>query len=446
VTARTTTRERLLGGVGRNVVALGFVSLLTDVSSEMLVYVIPLFLANVLAASTTVIGLIEGIVESASAILRLVSGAISDRFGRRRLLVGTGYSTSVVAKALYLVAAAWPVVLLARLGDRVGKGIRTAPRDALIADSTPPEARGRAFGLHRAMDTAGAVIGVGLAAIVVTVLQGDAPQLSEDTFHALVVLALVPAVAAVGVIVVAVRDVSRVSAAAQSGRPGQSVEATGSGVAGGSGEATGSGVAGGSRPRSWKDRARMFPAAFWVFVGATVLFTLGNSSDAFIALRSQALGLTVRDLLLVVVLFNLVDAVIALPAGALSDVIGRSRLLLVAWGVYAATYAGFALAGSSVAVPVLWVLYGVYYGILEAVGRAFIADLAPVEARGTAFGIYNMAIGLALLPASIVAGLLWDNVSQPATFWFGAACAAAATVVLGVFVRQPRGGARRATA
>ena len=434
MTAGTTARERLIGGVGRNVVALGFVSLLTDVSSEMLVYVVPLFLANVLAASSSVIGLIEGIVESASALLRLVSGAISDRLGRRRLLVGTGYSTSVVAKALYLVAASWPAVLLARLGDRVGKGIRTAPRDALIADSTPPEARGRAFGLHRAMDTAGAVVGVGLAAIVVTVLQGDAPQLSEDTFHALVVLALVPAVAAVGVIVVAVRDVKTPSAAAQPGRPGPSADAAGSGVVNA------------PRPRSWTDRARMFPAAFWVFVGATVLFTLGNSSDAFIALRSQALGLTVRDLLLVVVLFNLVDAVIALPAGALSDVIGRSRLLVVAWCVYAATYAGFALAGSSVAVPLLWVLYGVYYGILEAVGRAFIADLAPVEARATAFGIYNMAIGLALLPASIVAGLLWDNVSQPATFWFGAACAAAAAVVLAVFVRQPRGGAGPATA
>ena len=434
MTAGTTARERLLGGVGRNVVALGFVSLLTDVSSEMLIYVVPLFLANVLAASSSVIGLIEGIVESASAFLRLVSGAVSDRLGRRRILVGAGYSTSVVAKALYLVAASWPVVLLARLGDRVGKGIRTAPRDALIADSTPPEARGRAFGLHRAMDTAGAVVGVGLAAVVVTAFQGDALLLGEDTFHALVLLALVPAVAAVGVIVVAVRDVKTPSAAAQPGRPGPSVQAAGTDVVSA------------PRPRSWTDRARKFPPAFWIFVGATMVFTLGNSSDAFIALRSQALGVTVRDLLLVVVLFNVVDAVIALPAGALSDVIGRSRLLLVAWGVYAATYAGFALAGSSIAVPVLWVLYGVYYGILEAVGRAFIADLAPVEARATAFGIYNMAIGLALLPASIVAGLLWDNVSQPATFWFGAACAAAAAIMLAVFVRRPRGGAGPATA
>jgi MFS family permease len=436
VTAPTSARERLLGGVGRNVVALGFVSLLTDISSEMLIYVVPLFLANVLAASSSVIGLIEGIVESASALLRLVSGAISDRLGRRRLLVGIGYTTSVAAKALYLVAASWPVVLLARLGDRVGKGIRTAPRDALIADSTPPEARGRAFGLHRAMDTTGAVIGVATAAMVVALFQGDALHLSEDTFHALVLLALVPGVAAVGVIVVAVRDVKRTSVAAQPGRPGLPAEA----------EATAPPMTGTARPRSWTSRAKMFPTAFWIFVGATVLFTLGNSSDAFIALRSQSLGVTVRDLLLVVVLFNVVDAVIALPAGALSDVIGRSRLLLVAWGVYAATYAGFALAGSSIAVPLLWVLYGVYYGILEAVGRAFIADLAPVEARATAFGIYNMAIGLALLPASIMAGLLWDNVSQAATFWFGAACAAAAAVVLGVFVRQPHGGAGPATA
>src|SRR5206468_9301289 len=192
--ALTAIRGGLTRGITRNVVALGLVSLLTDVSSEMLVYLIPLFLANVLAASPSVIGLIEGIAESLASLLRLVSGRISDAIGRRKLLVGIGYGSSVVGKALFLLATSWPVVLLARVGDRLGKGIRTAPRDALITDSTPPEDRGRAFGFHRAADTTGAVLGVAAAAIIVTLAQGDALRISESTFHDLVLIALVPGV------------------------------------------------------------------------------------------------------------------------------------------------------------------------------------------------------------------------------------------------------------
>src|SRR6185369_4547291 len=176
----------LTRGITRNVVALGLVSLLTDISSEMLVYLIPLFLANVLAASPSIIGLIEGIAESVASLLRLVSGAISDRVGRRKLLVGIGYGSSVVGKALFLFATSWPIVLLARLGDRIGKGIRTSPRDALITDSTPADSRGRAFGFHRALDTTGAVIGVAMAAIVVELVQGDLTRLTEGTFRDLV--------------------------------------------------------------------------------------------------------------------------------------------------------------------------------------------------------------------------------------------------------------------
>src|SRR5262245_20430407 len=194
----------LTAGITRNVVVLGVVSLLTDISSEMLVYVVPLFLANVLAASPQVIGLIEGIAESIASLLRLVSGRISDAIGRRKLLVGIGYGSSVLGKALFLVATSWPVVLLARVGDRLGKGIRTAPRDALITDSTPPEDRGRAFGFHRALDTTGAVIGVAVAAVVVALAQGDAVQISESTFRDLVLLALIPGVLAVVAIVVGV--------------------------------------------------------------------------------------------------------------------------------------------------------------------------------------------------------------------------------------------------
>jgi len=403
----------LLRGITRNVVVLGLVSLLTDVSSELLVYVIPLFLANVLAATPTVIGIVEGIAEGVAAFVKLGSGAISDRFARRKILVGTGYSTSVAAKALYLVAAAWPIVLLARVADRIGKGIRTAPRDALIADSTPPDMRGRAFGLHRAMDTLGAVIGVALAAVIIELAQGDAALLSAETFRLLALAALVPGVLALLVIVVGVRDVPiRRPVHASSGAGARRLD-------------SGAGVV--------RD-LRGFPAAYWVFVAATGIFTLGNSSDAFLAIRSQSLGVTVRDLLLVVIAFNLVNSAIAWPVGALSDRIGRRRLIALAWGLYAVTYVGFAVAGGPGAVLPLWLLYGAYYGVNEGAGRALVADLARPERRATAYGILNAGVGLAILPASVVAGLLWDGVGQAAPFWFAAACALAGLVLL-AFVR-----------
>jgi MFS family permease len=408
----------LTRGITRNVVALGLVSLLTDISSEMLVYVIPLFLANVLAASPSVIGLIEGIAESVASLLRLVSGALSDRVGRRKLLVGVGYGSSVVGKALFLLATTWPIVLLARLGDRIGKGIRTAPRDALITDSTPADSRGRAFGFHRALDTTGAVIGVALAALVVALVQGDDSRLTEGTFRDLVLLALIPGVLAVVTIVVGVHDVRAAEVRAKAAAARAKV------------------TAGGLRARL-RAAVSDLPMAYWFFVGATLLFTIGNSSDAFLALRSQQLGVTVRDLLLVIILFNATNALVAWPVGALSDRIGRRSLIAVAWSIYAVAYAGFALVGSGAPVVALWVIYGVYYGVNDAVGKALVADLAPAEHRATAFGIVNAVVGFALLPASLIAGLLWDAIAPSAPFWFGAACAAAATIVLLGLVRPP---------
>jgi len=410
-------RGGLTRGITRNVVALGIVSLLTDVSSEMLVYLIPLFLANVLLASPSIIGVIEGIAESAAALLKLASGVISDRIRRRRLLVGIGYGSSVASKGLYLAAGSWPIVLLARLGDRVGKGIRTSPRDALIADSTPPEARGVAFGFHRALDTAGAVVGVAVAAIVVASSQGGAVILAADTFRLLVLIALVPGILAVLAIMVGVRDVPRRGEAhrdpqASTGEPASAVRA----------------------PAAW----RRFPMAFWLFVVASGLFALGNSSDAFLSLRSQQLGVDVRDLLVMIVAFNMANALVSWPVGALSDRVGRRVLVAIAWTIYAVAYAGFALAGSAGWVAPLWILYGTYYGVNEAVGRALVADLAPADLRATGYGIVNAVVGLLVLPASIVAGLLWDRIAPGAPFWFGAACAAAALVLLVVAVRPVR--------
>src|SRR5450759_3792026 len=415
-TASSGWRRALTRGVTRNVVALALVSLFTDISSEMLVYVIPLFLANVLLAPVAVFGLIEGVAESTASILKLISGAVSDRIGRRRLLVGVGYGTSVAAKALYLVATAWPVVLVGRVGDRLGKGIRTSPRDALIADSTAPEYRGVAYGFHRAMDTTGAFAGVLVAAAVIWAIEGDATRLTGDAFRVLVLLALVPGLLAIATIVVGVRDV-RLEPAPAAAIPAAPASSVFRRTVGGISE--------------W----RRFPAPFWLFIAANALFTLGNSSDAFLALRSQNLGLTLLALLLTIVAFNATNAIVAWPAGALSDRIGRRGLIATAWLIYAACYAGFAMANSAVWVVPLWVGYGTYYALSEGVGKAMVADLAPTDLRATAFGILNAVQGLMILPASVIAGLLWSLIAQPAPFWFGSACAAAAVVLLLATVR-----------
>jgi MFS family permease len=409
-------------GIGRNVVALGLVSLFTDISSEMLVYVIPLYLANVLLAPAAVIGLIEGVAESTASVLKLISGALSDRLSRRRLLVGIGYGTSVVAKVLYLVAVVWPVVLLGRVGDRFGKGIRTSPRDALIADSTAPEYRGAAYGLHRAMDTTGAFAGVLVAAAVIWAMEGNASLLTGDAFRILVLLALVPGVLAIVTIFVGVRDVKRVSTTAAT-----TTTATATTPAVGLARRIVGGVA------EW----RQFPRQFWLFVLASGLFTLGNSSDAFLALRSQNLGLTLLALLLTIVAFNATNAIVAWPAGALSDRIGRRGLIAGAWLIYAVCYAGFAVANSAVLVVPLWIAYGTYYALSEGVGKAMVADLAPQDLRATSFGILNAVQGMMILPASVIAGLLWSLIAPPAPFWFGSACAAAAVVLLLTTVRPP---------
>jgi MFS family permease len=414
-------RRALTRGITRNVVALGFVSLFTDISSEMLVYVIPLFLANVLLAPAAVIGLIEGLAESTASILKLISGALSDRLSRRRLLVGIGYGTSVAAKGLYLLATVWPVVLLGRVGDRFGKGIRTSPRDALIADSTAPEHRGVAYGFHRAMDTTGAFAGVLIAAAVIWAVEGDATRLTADAFRILVLLALVPGLLAVATIVVGVRDVRRPAAAGSASVAPESIA-----LAGLVHRVVGS-------VSEW----RRFPRPFWLFIAANALFTLGNSSDAFLALRSQNLGLTLLALLLTIVAFNATNAIVAWPAGALSDRIGRRGLIAAAWLIYAACYAGFAVATSAVWVVPLWVAYGTYYALSEGVGKALVADLAPGELRATAFGILNAVQGSMILPASVIAGILWSAIAPPAPFWFGAACAASATVLLLATVRLP---------
>ena len=378
----------------RNVWVVTAGSFLTDISSEMIVYLIPLFLANVLGVRTSVIGLIEGVAETTASIVKLYSGALSDKLGKRKFLVVTGYSLSTFAKPFLYFANTWGWVLAVRFVDRVGKGIRTAPRDALVAGSINERQRGLAFGVHRAGDTAGAFVGLAAAAYIVWMNQGTAPELSRATFQIAVLVSFIPALLAVLVLAVGVREI-----------PGQ-----------GTGKVPVLTLQG-------------LDARFKRFLLVIVLFTLGNSSDAFIILRGQERGLDVFQVMAMVLTFNFVYAVLAGPLGALSDRVGRRKLIIGGWIAYGLVYLGLALSQSGGQVWALFTLYGVYYAATEGSAKALVADLVPDEKRGTAYGMYNAAIGLAALPASLIAGLLWQGLGPwigfgaSAPFYFGAAMA-----------------------
>lgn len=395
------------GGVPRNVWVVTATSFLTDVSSEMLSNVLPLFLANVLGARTAAIGLIEGAAETTSSLLKLASGALSDRLGKRKGLAVLGYGLSAVAKPFLYLATSWGWVLGVRFADRAGKGLRTAPRDALVADSVRPHQRGLAFGLHRAGDTGGAVVGIGVALLVLLPLTRGGAGLDRSMFQRLVVFSIVPAFLAVMVLSLGAREVRRTA----------------------------------RMERQSPETAPRLGRPFLAFVGIVVVFTLGNSSDAFLILRAQSVGLSVIAILGMMLTFNLVYAVVAAPAGALSDRIGRRRMLLVGWLLYGLTYLGFAGVRSGWQAWLLMLVYGAYYGLTEGVAKAFVADLVPAAARGTAYGMFNAAIGLTALPASVLAGLLWQGLGRwpglgaPAPFLFGAGMALLAALLL---VRLPQ--------
>ena len=400
----STSRLRALP---RNVWAVTITSFLTDVSSEMLFTLVPLFLSNVLGARTGVIGLVEGVAETTSSLVKLGSGWLSDRLGSRKWPAVAGYALSAVSKPILLLARSWGWVLAARFGDRVGKGVRTSPRDALLADSVAPEVRGLAFGVHRAGDTAGAVVGLAVALGVVWATQGRARTLAGPTFLLLVALSLIPA--ALGVIALALGALDVVPHAHPKGAS-----------------------------------SRRFDRRFRAFLAVVVVFTLGNSSDAFLILRAQEAGLPVLGVLGMMLTFNLVYTAVAGPAGALSDRIGRRRLIVAGWLVYAVIYLGFAFVAAGWQAWVLMTIYGVYYALTDGVAKAFVANLVPAARRGTAYGAFNAAIGLAALPSSVLAGVLWQGVGPwhgfgpAAPFLFGASMALLASVLLSTIVPDPR--------
>jgi len=379
-TTENLTPRVTVGRLPRNVWAVGMTSLFMDISSEMVIYILPLFLANVLGVQTSIIGLIEGVAEATASVLKLFSGWLSDKLGGRKWLAVAGYGLSAIIKPFFYFASSWGLIAGVRWADRVGKGIRTAPRDALIADSVTKETRGLAFGFHRAMDTAGAMIGLLIAAVLVWMVQANNLDLTRSTFQSIVLISLVPAFLAVLSLAIGAKDVAVTS-----------------------------------RSTAPKFSLHNLGKPFAVFLVIVSIFTLGNSSDAFLILRAQNLGISVTGILMMLVVFNLVYALVSTPAGRLSDRIDRRRLIIAGWLVYAAIYLGFALARAGWQVWLLYVAYGLYYGMAYGTANAMVADLVPENLRGSAYGTYHAVIGILAFPASLIAGLLW----QGAGAWTG---------------------------
>ncbi len=387
----------------RNVWAVSLTSFFMDVSSEMVVNILPLFLANVLGIKTNLIGVIEGVAEATASLLKLFSGWLSDKLRARKWLAVLGYGLSALSKPFFYVAASWEAIAGVRWVDRVGKGLRTAPRDALVADSIAPDQRGFAFGFHRAADTLGAMFGILIAILIVWLAQSNSVLLGEGTFRTIVLVSIIPAILAVVSLMLIAKEVPITS---QRAAPKFAFKALG-------------------KP-------------YMTFIAIVGVFTLGNSSDAFLVLRAQERGLDVLGVLGMLATFNLVYSLVSTPAGRLSDRIGRRKVIVAGWLIYAVIYLGFAIAQAAWQIWALYAIYGAFYGLAYSTANALIADLVPSELRGTAYGTYNAVIGLLAFPASVIAGILWQGVgtwpgfgpSAPFVFGGGMALIAAGLMAM----------------
>lgn len=393
--------ERIPGLWGRyrklpaNVVAIGLVSLLNDASSEIIYPLLPIFLAASLGASAAAIGIIEGLAESIASLLKLFAGHLSDRLGKRKLFVVGGYALASVARPLLAFATSWLQVLAIRSTDRIGKGLRTAPRDAMIADSVRIEQRGIAFGFHRAMDHAGAVIGPLIGYLLVVFFAGD--------FTRIFLFASIPAFLAVVVAIFVMRESPVV-------RP--------------------------HHTEMPKLSLRGFDSNFKRFLIILALFTLSNSSDSFLILRARESGVSIGIIPLLWAAHHGMKVLSSIFGGDLSDRLGRKRLIVSGWVLYAAVYAGFAFVTNALSVWVLFLIYGIYFGLVEGAEKALVADLVRPEQRGTAYGLYNLAFGITVFPASLLMGMIWDWKGAPAAFLVSAVMGATAAVLLLIFVQR----------
>jgi len=378
-------------GLSKNVRSLGWVSLFNDIASEMIYPLLPLFLSTVLGAGVVFIGLVEGIAESISSFLKLFSGWVSDRFKKRKGLILFGYALASLTRPFIGLATSPYHVLFLRFFDRIGKGVRSSPRDALLSQSCAEEERGKAFGFQRAMDHAGAMTGPLIASALMATFTRD--------LRTIFLLAFVPSLFCLWILWRGVSDVPPRGASDGANGEKSTVDPP---------------------PRlNWRQWNRRFK--YFLFI--ITLFTLGNSSDAFLLLRAQGLGLDVVTIPVLWFVFHLSKTIFSVPGGSLSDRIGRKRVMILSWTLYGLVYLGFAFASKSYQIWFLFVVYGLFYGLSEGTEKAWVSDLVEESKRGTAYGAYHFCIGIASLPASLLMGLIWKAVGTKWAFSFGAAMA-----------------------
>lgn len=401
LTETGSTRPGWRKGITRNVVILGFVSLLNDGASEMIYPLLPVFLTAVLGAGPAAIGIIEGIAEATASFLKLYSGYLSDRVRRRKGWIVAGYSISNIIRPLIAFSTSWTHVLVLRFSDRVGKGLRTSPRDAVIADSTPAEFRGKAYGFHRAMDHGGAIVGP-LAATALLLIY-------HDNLKTIFLLSFIPGLLAVSLLLFGLRE-----------KPVEPPVASSAAF---------------NFRAAWAEMSTGFRKYLWI----VLVFTLGNSTDAFLLLRAQQLGVPITLLPTIWVVLHIVKMGFSVPGGILSDRIGRKKVIVTGWLIYALVYAGFGAATQHWHAWALFAVYGIYFGLTEGVEKALVADFAPAHLRGSAFGLYHLIVGVGAFPASLLFGLVWQKFGAATAFGMGAGLAMLASVMLsGLAVKRPK--------
>ncbi len=386
----------------KNILFLGLVSFFADVSSEMVYPLIPIYLTAAFGATPTLVGVIEGVAESVASLLKVFGGYISDRYRRKKPIAFCGYAAGVFYKLAVLFATSWTGILFARLIDRFGKGIRTAPRDVMVSESADKAHMGRAFGVHKALDMAGSAVGILLAFFLFQ-------SIGKDGYKTIFALSMIPVFLSL-MMFGFIKEKKEPRAAA-------------------------------ARERFWKN-AGALDGRLKLYLFVAFLFTLGNSSNTFLLLRAMDVGFSDTDVILLYFVYNLVAALFSIPFGKRSDRIGRKRVLVIGYGIFALVYLCFAFASSRAVMLLAFVLYGLYTAMVAGVERAFIAEIAPARLKGTMLGLHATLVGAALLPASVIAGLLWDTFGAFAPFTFGAMLSVLAALLLQFGLRADAAPAR----
>ncbi|MGD0576761.1 MAG: MFS transporter [Candidatus Staskawiczbacteria bacterium] len=390
------SEEQIKKPKNHNVFYVGLLSFFGGISQDIFTPILPIYLTSVLGFDKTIVGVAEGIVNASVYCFRIVSGFLSDKFKKQKPLIFLGYVMSMISRPLLVVITSLGGVLGLRLLDGAGKGIKDPPKDVLVAGSSKKEVRGKSFGIARMLDTMGSVAGPLILFVLLYIFKD-----SNNLYHDVLLFTAIPLIATL-LLIFKLKELPKTEF--------KKVEVP---------QAKGK-----------------FPASFYIFIAIIIVFTLGNSSDAFLILRAKNLGMSLLEIPLVIAMFNLVYAGAAIPFGSLSDKIGRVPTLVIGWAAFAFVYAGFAFATSSLLVWFLYAFYGIYYATSEGVSRALLADIVNPDHRGRAFGIYGMAVGLTTLPASFFAGFLWDKFGAKVPFYFGAAMALIACIALLFYSRS----------